>query len=248
MSEESSAPSASETLPESSAPVDSPDTTPPAPVVAVAVVEPVRPFTLQTPANLRILFHLPPQGRGYTGKINNLFFYTDTLGRIDKNGAHQWDGGMHVFDGRLLTVEEFLTPRVQKYLADDSLAIRPLVRAVMLPDGLAPVEAPAPVISIEDMRSLVDQLDQLRQTLATQQARIDELESENSTYKQAIERIEADAKGQPAPVETPPADGGLDLVTPPPADSTDVTPPEPQSTADAPPPAPAPKAKSHKKK
>lgn len=235
MSEESSAPSASETLPESAAPVDSPDTTP-APVVAV--VEPVRPFTLQTPANLRILFHLPPQGRGYTGKINNLFFYTDTLGRIDKNGAHQWEGGMHVFDGRLLTVEEFLTPRVQKYLADDSLAIRPLVRAVMLPDGIAPVEAPAPVISIEDMRSLVDQLDQLRQTLATRQARIDELEAENSTYKQAIERIEADAKNQPEPVDSPPAEPATDVTPPPPEEGT---------PADGSSPAGAAPKRSHKK-
>lgn len=204
MSEESSDPLASETTPESAPPVDSSDTTPPVEAAVVEIVEPVRPFTLQTPANLRILFHLPPQGRGYTGKINGLFFYTDSLGRIDKNGAHSWEGGMHVFDGRLLTVEEFMTPRVQKYLADDSLVIRPLVRAVMLPDGVEPVEAAPPVISKDDLRILVGQLDQMRQTLEARQTRIDELESENSTYRQAIERIEAENK-KTADV-TPPED------------------------------------------
>lgn len=215
MSEESTTPIPDSASPEVQPAVDSPDTAITAETSPEVSPSPARPFTLQLPANLRVLFHLPPQGRGYTGKINNLFFFTDSLGRFDKVGTHQWDGGMHVFDGKLLTVEEFLSPRTQKYLADDSLAIRPLVKVVMLPDGTEPATvATPPAISMEELKALVAEIDRTRQLLSERQARVDELEAENSTYKAAIDRIEAEKSEQdvagdvtqpqePAPKEKP---------------------------------------------
>lgn len=160
------------------------------------------PIHFQTPANLRILFHLPPQSRGFTGKVNGIFLYTTRYGRIDKLGRHSVEPnmGMHVFEGRLLTVEEFMSDRVQKFMQAD-VPVKPLVRVCMISDGDATAEnttemegdkTKAP--TAEEVALLLQNTDQLRYELSAKNQRIDELEAENSTFRQALQTLETQIK------------------------------------------------------
>jgi hypothetical protein len=110
-----------ETLPEESSPGEQ-------------IAPPHPPFVSVEPtSDLRIVLYLPQQRRAAVQKINGCFFYTDRFGRFDKTGKHVLnDGGMHLYQGRLLTVQEFQGDAVTKILTSDSLAVRPLIRIVRL--------------------------------------------------------------------------------------------------------------------
>lgn len=190
--------------PDSSA--STPETTAPATAAGQggsnAASTPGRPFATSLPSNLRVLFHLPPQRKGYTGRINNSFLYSDKFGRIDKYGRHFWDNpGMHVFEGRLLTMEEFLQPRVQRYLLEDHWTTPVQVRLVTVDDGTVAVSVaeskPAEGMpSKDDVRAMLTEMDRLRAAVAAANTRIDELEVENTTFRNAIDQIEKGAAGQ----------------------------------------------------
>ncbi len=174
----------SDTAPEDELPPE--EVPPPPPAV-------VRPFSFDLPKNLRILFHLPPQSRGNTSRINGVFLYSDKFGSFDKYGVHKWERGMHLFEGRLLTLEEFLSPRVQKYQLDDTLVVRPVVHLCVLPDGATPEKAPIQVfegISKDEAAALIRTLDDHRAQCRELQMKVDELTAENSTLNEAIRKIE----------------------------------------------------------
>lgn len=188
-----------------------------------AASTPARPFATSLPSNLRVLFHLPPQRKGYTGKINNSFLYSDKFGRIDKYGRHFWDNpGMHVFEGRLLTMEEFLQPRVQRYLLEDHWTTPVQVRLVTVEDGTVAVSVaeskPAEGMpSKDDVRAMLTEMDRLRAAVQAANTRIDELEVENTTFRNAIDQIEKGAAGNTeettgSPDESPKVDAS-DIIT-----------------------------------
>ena len=194
-----------ETATESSA-ADAPlveiaDATPP----TVEPAAPVSRFT-EVPNHVRILLHLPPLRRGLTSRVNSVFFYTEEFGRVDGHGRLiPNNGGMHVYEKRLLTLAEFMEPRVQKWLEHQDLVVRPVVRVLALSD-VATTQEPAPPTgpSVEDMKALLDQIDTLRAELQTARDQAEDLASQNRVLGVALNQIEAAAKQeQPTDVTQP---------------------------------------------
>jgi hypothetical protein len=170
------------------------ETLPPAtdlPIEAPAL--PVREYTVTVPANLRVLLHLPRQSRTTTQPINGRFYYTQKFGRVDGSNQHlpdNTDGGMHVFESRLLTLEEFykLAP---KWLLAEGIAIRPLVRIVALTeDGIIAEAPPAAGPSLEDVQLLLTQLESLRVQNQSLQTDLEAEQATNRSLSAAIEQIE----------------------------------------------------------
>lgn len=161
---------------------------------AVEQALPAREYTVTVPSNLRVLLHLPRQSRTTTQPINGRFYYTQKFGRVDGSNQHLPDNtesGMHVFEARLLTLEEFykLAP---KWLLAEGIAIRPLVRIVALTEGGIIAEAPPAAAgpTLEDVHLLLTQLESLRVQNQTLQTDLEAEQATNRSLSAAIAQIE----------------------------------------------------------
>jgi hypothetical protein len=170
---------------------------------------PPPPFVQVEPtSDLRVVVHLPQQRRAAVQKINGCFLYTDKFGRFDREGRHILnDGGMHLYQGRLLTVQEFQSEAVTKILTADSLAVRPLIRIVRLcGDALeSSVVLPAPAAagpSIEEIKEMLTTIDTLRLQNEEVRLALSEERSKVLALEQGLRLIEQQQDQEPGKSKT----------------------------------------------
>jgi len=173
--------------------------------------------------------HLPPQSRTVTQSIHRSFHYTQEFGRVDKLNNHVFDenAGMHVYERRLLTLEEFykISP---KWLNNDGLAIKPLARVVVLADGSEPAEAVKASAgpSLEDVQLLLTQLETVRAEKNALQIDLENEQATNKALSAAIDQIEQAEKvadvTQPEVVAETPTETSTEPVKPPTENPTEV--------------------------